>query len=302
MESYIAVALLRRDGSHFGTLCALDPNPSRLTETHFDIFRMLALLISYELEAQDEQQQMQLDLTAARELAQSRERLIAVLSHDLRTPLNAVLIGAEQLASTAALTRDEQQVAMGITGSARRATRMVGDLLDFTRARLGGGIPVRPGPADLSLIAAKVVSEVRAGNPSAVIEMTIDGDCRGRWDADRAAQVVSNILGNAVHHGSSDSIAVRLHGRAADVILEVENAAPPLVPEDLLEVFSPFRRSSGASGTGNLGLGLYIVQQIMHAHRGSVELAQSDGRIKVRTIWPRDYPLEIQPPPRHRSS
>jgi len=106
------------------------------------------------------------------------------------------------------------------------------------------------------------------------------------WDADRAAQVVSNLVNNAIEHGSSEPVVVRLLGRNADVILEVENAATPILPDEIDDMFSPFRQGSSSGG---LGLGLYIVQQIMHAHGGTVELLQSKGRITLRTIWPRAW-------------
>ena len=286
VESYIAVPLFRRDGSHFGTLCALDPNPSRLSESHFDTFRLLALLISYELEADDEHQKLEVDLADARDLVKARERLIAILSHDLRTPLTSVLIGTQQLANRKTLDAEEQRTAMAVVGSARRATRMVADLLDFTRAGLGGGMPVVPQSTNLSMIVTKVVSEIRAASPDHEIKITIEGECRGMWDADRAAQVVSNLVNNAIEHRVSELVAVRLLGRNADVILEVENAATPILPDEIDDMFSPFRQGSSSGG---LGLGLYIVQQIMHAHGGTVELLQSKGRITLRTIWPRAW-------------
>ena len=287
VESYIAVPLLRRDGSHFGTLCALDPNPSRLSESHFDVFRLLALLISYELEADDEHQKLEVDLVDARDLVKARERLVAILSHDLRTPLTSVLIGTQQLASTKTLNAEEQRTALAVVGSARRATRMIADLLDFTRAGLAGGMPVIPQPTDLSMIVTKVVSEIRAASPDHEIRIAIEGDCRGTWDADRAAQVVSNLVNNAIEHGVSEPVIVRLLCRDADVILEVENAGTPIPPGEVADMFSPFRQGSTGSRSGGLGLGLYIAQQIMHAHGGTVELLQSKGRITLRAIWPR---------------
>lgn len=284
IESYIAVPLHRRNGDQFGVLCALDPNPSELPPAHVDTLRLLASLISYELEADEAQRTLEQELISARELARAREKLIGILSHDLRTPLTAIVIGSQELASGANLTTEQQRTAIGIVGSARRATRMVADLLDFTRARLGRGIPVDPGPADLSAIVTKVVSEIRHAYPGREMKIAIDGECRGTWDADRAAQVTSNLVTNALQHGVEGPVTIRVRGAADGVTIEVENAARAIEPEKAANLFSPFRSSTSGHG---LGLGLFIVEQILTAHRGSVEMLQSNGRVTFRTRWPR---------------
>lgn len=224
-------------------------------------------------------------LAAEREAAQARERLVGILGHDLRVPLTAVTLGADELIRSGELSEERQQTALAILSSARRAARMVTDLLDFTRARFTGGIPIRRRPADLCEVARKVFAEITAGGQQHRVQLVTEGDCHGSWDPDRAAQVVANLVRNALEHGRDDSAAVvRIEGRAEDVVIEVENAIHA-VPEDLGDIFSPFRQ--GRARTGGLGLGLFIVQQIVMAHEGTVRASGADGRFVVTTVWPR---------------
>ena len=288
IESYVAVPLRRRNGSSFGVLCALDPNPSDLQPEHIDTLRLLASLISHELEAEEMQQRLEQDLVASYEAARARDRLMGVLSHDLRTPLTSVVLGAQHLASVSRLAADDRRTAVAVLGSARRASRMVGDLLDFTRARLGGGIAVRTKQCDLAAIADKVVAEIRS-TTDREIRLEIQGQCDGNWDGDRAAQVVSNLVSNAVTHASTaEAVRVRLCAHPEEVIVEVVNDAAPIAESDLALLFSPFERPSHNRGDSlGLGLGLFIVQQVMSAHGGTVTLTQSDGRVTTRVTWPR---------------
>lgn len=218
------------------------------------------------------------------EIAQARERLIGILGHDLRVPLTSVTLGAEVLLRHEKLSPDAQQTALSILASSRRAARMTTDLLDFTRARFAGGIPIQRRPADLREVAEKVLSELRTIHPEVPIELTIEGDCRGKWDPDRAAQVVANLTGNAIDHRRDGSpVIVDLHGLAETVVLEVRNASDKSIanPEEL---FSPFHQGAGSTG---LGLGLFIVREIMQAHVGSVTAAAAGGEFRVRAVWPR---------------
>lgn len=285
IESYIAVPLHRRNGTSFGVLCALDPDPSELAPEHIDTLRLLATLISHELEAEELQQRLEEDLEAAHEAARARERLVGVLSHDLRTPLTSVVLGAQHLASVNRLTPEDRRTAMAVLGSARRAARMVADLLDFTRAKFAGGIPIHTERCDLAAIAEKVVAEIRS-IADREIRVEIQGHCHGTWDADRAAQVVANLVNNAVTHASTPNpVLVRVCGRGGEVILEVMNDAGPIADADVEKLFSPFVRPTGR-GRDGLGLGLFIVRQIMTSHGGSIELTQSRGRVMTRATWP----------------
>lgn len=216
------------------------------------------------------------------ELAEARERLIGILGHDLRVPLTAVTLGAETLLRTEELSRDAQQVALSILSSARRASRMTTDLLDFARVRFAGGIPIVRQPMDFRAVAEKVVAELRTIHPAVAIELRAGGDCRGSWDADRAAQVVANLTGNAIVHRREDTpVVVQLEGGAEAVTLDVRNATDSEVPDDL---FTAFRLGAGSTG---LGLGLFIVREVMKAHGGSVTAVVTAGEFNVRANWPR---------------
>lgn len=287
MASYIAVPLRRRDGSLFGTLCALDTIPAPISEDAVAVVELMSSLIAYELEAEDERVRRTQELEAAYEEAAARERLMGMLGHDLRTPLTAVTMGASDVLAHEPLTDSAQRTLASVLASARRASRMIADLLDFTRARLGGGIPVQRVETDLLAVTRKVASEVRAANPQRTIVVEAKGATDGRWDPDRVAQAVSNLLGNAVEHGTADTpIEVSLTGDGDSVCLDVRNSAPP-IPEGILDtLFSPFVRQ-GTGGEG-LGLGLFIVRQIVEAHGGRVLVSSNDSGTCFTTIWPRE--------------
>lgn len=163
---------------------------------------------------------------------------------------------------------------------------MVADLLDFTRAKLADGLPVNAKRCDLASITRKIVDEIRT-NSGREICVDVQGHCEGQWDGDRAAQVVANLVNNAVAHGSdSDPVKVRVTDEQNDVVLEVVNNAEPIAETDLEQLFSPFRQTASRHRDG-LGLGLFIARQIMMSHNGSIELVQSDGQVRLRTVWPR---------------
>jgi signal transduction histidine kinase len=293
------VPLVRRDGTSFGVLCALDPRPSSsLTDETLVVFRLLASLIAYELEADDNRRSDEEALRLAREEATARERLLGVLGHDLRTPLTSIMLGAAAILQDGDDADTRNRTAVTIAGSARRAGRMITDLLDFTRARLGGGIPVRPATTDLALVCRKVVREVAAAAAPRRIEVVAEGSAHGMWDADRAAQVISNLLSNALQYSPQDtSVTVTLAEREEGVILSVCNRGEKIPPSVAGVLFSPFRRGNASGNSGNrdgLGLGLYIVGEIMRAHGGSVTVCSDDDQTCFSTVWPRKA-LEVDP-------
>ncbi|MFP2932915.1 PAS domain-containing protein, partial [Pyxidicoccus sp. 3LG] len=205
--------------------------------------------------------------------ADLEEKLIGIVSHDLRNPLNAVGYSTTLLQRRADLDDAARRVIDRIRSATERANRMIRDLLDFTQARLGGDIPVHREPADLNELVRTVVEEVRLASPGRRIEVATHGGGAGTWDTDRLAQVLTNLLSNALRYGAEDA-PVRVETRAEDgfVELRVHNAGVPIRPEVLPILFQPMKRGSGegeAQGRG-LGLGLYIVDRIVHAHGGTV--------------------------------
>jgi signal transduction histidine kinase len=225
-----------------------------------------------------QKRQLAQELRERTETLRLNEMLTAVLSHDLRSPLNAVLTSAVlmQRRSEDASVRDTAQ---RILSSGKRMSRMIEDMLDLARARLAGGIPLKREPADLKPLIDRVVGEVQAAYPDRRIDVVQEGNLRGEWDAERLAQVASNLLGNALQHGEENQpVEVNVDGRDSDVVtLSVGNAGQ--IPDELLpQLFDPFRGAKRQPGRNEgLGLGLYIVQQIVVAHEGTVDVRSGNG-------------------------
>ena len=239
-----------------------------------------------------QKQQLALQLHERTETLHLSEMLMAMLGHDLRGPLSAILMSAMVLERRAD-NEPSRQAAARIQSSGKRMSRMIADLLDLARARLAGGIVVTPAPMELGAVFQRVVQESQAANPGRDVRWEQTGDGEGRWDGDRLAQVASNLIGNAVRHGTpTEPVRVRFDGSAADrVEFSVANAGA--IPADLLpHVFDPFRSGRHASNASSgLGIGLYIVQQVVQAHGGTVEV-RSDEAIgtEFRVVLPRVAP------------
>ncbi|MET0335806.1 MAG: HAMP domain-containing sensor histidine kinase, partial [Rhizobacter sp.] len=175
---------------------------------------------------------------------------------------------------------DAQKIGERIARSAKWMGRMIEDLLDLTRARLGQGIPISPAHVDLKPVVQSVVQERLVLHPDSHVEVVDDGALEGSWDADRLVQVVSNLVGNALRHGTGKTVTVKLDGRHKDrVRLSVMNEGN--IPAELLpSLFDPFTRVQRQnSRTEGLGLGLYIVQQIVQSHGGSIEVTSEPGQL-----------------------
>lgn len=201
-----------------------------------------------------------------------RELFIGMLGHDLRNPLNAVNMAIHML-SEGALDDQQQRTLRRLQNSAHRMRRMVDQVLDFTRARSGGGIPIARKPADIHEICQHAVEEIASVHPERAIEAEYRGEGRGTWDTDRLAQVFSNLIGNAVTYGSADApVRILVDARHLDVECRVANRGTPIPEAVLPSLFDPFRRATQdkSSGTQGLGLGLFIAQQIILAHGGTI--------------------------------
>jgi signal transduction histidine kinase len=237
----------------------------------------------------------------AERAAQSSEFFVGILGHELRNPLGVVRMSAEHIL---AHSRGGHATDAGITKSARRIithadrmTRMVEQLLDFTRIRLGGGLPIEQENMDLERCARRVIEDMQAAHPGRTIELHVEGDPRGFWDADRIWQLLSNVIGNALRYGSRANVII--HGRdPSSVELEVRNPGtidPKLVPE----LFAPFRRAQPSAPNGGLGLGLFIAREVATAHGGSITLDTRDDEIAFHIRLPRLHsPHEdaVEPP------
>jgi sigma-B regulation protein RsbU (phosphoserine phosphatase) len=224
------------------------------------------------------------DVTAAKEQAREAEQravlaeqLIGIVSHDLRNPLNAIGLGAQLLSSSD--LGQSSRVVRRIVSAADRATRLTSDLLDFTQARLGGGLPVTRGEVDLHTLVAECLEELRLAWPGRAIEHRRVRDGKVSADGDRLAQVVTNLVGNAITYGATD-VAITVTSAVDDdaFAIAVHNAGRP-IPEAIQPViFEPLRRGMEQvqRGSRSVGLGLYIVNQIARAHGGRVTLRSTE--------------------------
>ena len=231
-------------------------------------------------------------LTRERELAEFREMFIGILGHDLRNPLAAIIMSAAGLLRRGRLGQQDAEKAALIIRGGQRMQRMITQLLDFTRVRLGGGFPVEAKPADLREVCRNVVEEFEAS-----IQLEAEGDLTGTWDPDRLAEALSNIAGNAIEHAAPGTpVVVKARAEGPEVVVEVSNQGAP-IPEDVLPfIFEPFRRARQheRSATGNLGLGLYIAKQIVSSGSGTLVAYSTDGKTTFSMRLPRQAP---SPPP-----
>ena len=242
----------------------------------------------------DEMERAAID--ALRQQAGFRERFIGILGHDLRTPIQAILLGAGALIELDETTAHQGGVLRRITACAQRMTRMITDLLDVTRVRLGGGLPVHRRPSDLRHVAQEALDELALAYPKRTLERTLDGDLRGVWDADRLAQVLSNLVVNALEYSPPETrVRVSLRAAGPSVVLVVHNHGPAILPEVASHLFDPFVQGSSTErvhrdGDG-LGLGLFIAKQIVEMHGGSIDVTSTPDEGTTFTVHlPRSVP------------
>lgn len=212
---------------------------------------------------------------------ESRELFLATLGHDLRAPLNAIMLSAHVLANSGQLDDENRGIASRMKVSGKTMAAMIHDLLDFTRTRLGSGIPVFPAPMDLAVLCREVLEEFRAAHPGRILRFASEGDVSGEWDAARLRQVLSNLVANALEHGDERSeIEVAATSAGPEVVLTVSNQGRMIPPSALPTLFDPFIRAATTPSTrrtAGIGLGLYISREIAGAHAGSIDVASEEA-------------------------
>jgi PAS domain S-box-containing protein len=222
-----------------------------------------------------------------RQTAEFRERFLGIVSHDLRNPLSVINLSANLLLRQETLPERALRLAQRIALNAEQMGRMIGDLLDLTRGRLGGGIPISPAPTDLGPLGRRVLGELEVAHPDRELRLEARGNLQGEWDLDRLAQLIGNLLKNALDYsGQGTPVTLALQDERERVRIEVRNQGQPIPTELLPLLFEPFRRGESRSGTASsgLGLGLFIVQQIATAHGGSVEVRSTSEEGTVFTV------------------
>jgi signal transduction histidine kinase len=220
------------------------------------------------------------------DLDNSKEMFLAILGHDLRTPIGAILTSATFMVETKELVEPHLTLTKRIVSSAGRMNQMVGALLDFTRSRLGGGIPISPAPMNIGKTVHDVVSEMEAANPGRKIEVNARGSLKGDWDCARMSQVLTNLIGNALEHGSDRTIVnVNVLADEEEITIAIHNQGAPIPRDQLDGIFSAMKKQESTGiQSGNLGLGLYIADQIVHAHKGKITVETAEGSGTTFTV------------------
>jgi signal transduction histidine kinase len=219
----------------------------------------------------------------------ARNLLLGMLGHDMRSPLSTILTTATHLAALNA-GDDVSAAAARLIHSGQSMRALLDDLVDFNRTKLGLGINVEPSDVDLVAPVTDELEQLRGAHPNRHIELSVSGDCRGRWDGLRVQQALRNLVSNAVKYGAPDS-PVRVALRAEDdaVRLEVTNSGPPVDPPASAEIFDPLKRGAARDrgDRNSLGLGLFIVREIAWAHGGEVEARSDAGETTFAVRLPR---------------
>lgn len=219
----------------------------------------------------------------AKRLAAIQERLVAVVSHDLRNPLGAIMAGIGLLRKRRGRAAEswEEAVLERQAHSAARMEEIIRNVLTFAKARTEGSIPVSAESVHMGDVCRRVIAESEQAEPGRTVSLRVEGNDSGEWDAARMAQVISNLVGNAVQHSPDGTpVDVRVRGSSRSVIVQVHNAGPPIPSDVIARIFEPFEQGpdAGQSARANVGLGLYIVKQIVEAHEGTVDVCSREGK------------------------
>ena len=212
---------------------------------------------------------------------QARDLFLAILSHDLRNPLHSIGMTAHMVPLVFNAPAEALACSHQITRSVVVMERMISDLLDYTRTRLGAGMPVTPAPFDLAELGRELFDEFATAHPDRNIKFCTSGNLHGLWDSDRVRQAISNLIGNALQHGSTDfPVTLSLVGEASNVSIEIHNGGDPIPPGELSKIFDPLIRGSSAehptkNRPGSIGMGLYIAREVAKSHGGRIDVSST---------------------------
>lgn len=220
---------------------------------------------------------------------ESRAIILGVLAHDLRNPLSGISNGMHYLLRSDDTNPAQTKVAARALRGVERMDALIRELLDFTLARLGTGLPVRLEPTHLGVLCARLVEEVESSHPGRVVRWSASGDLDGDWDPGRLSQMLVNLVTNALHHGdATGEVLISLKGTDSDVFVDVHNSGPAMSKASRRRLFQPLNRtaldSAGAERSSGLGLGLYIAAQIVFAHRGAIDAVSNAGEGTTFTV------------------
>ncbi|MHB1177597.1 MAG: GAF domain-containing sensor histidine kinase [Daejeonella sp.] len=276
-QSYISVPIKRTDGTFYGTLCAIDPKPMVNNPTTIGMFLLFADLITFHLNALEELSVSESKLNEERKIAELREQFIAILGHDLRNPLSAIM-NVSQLLMRMQLDERMTRLSSILKNSSFRMKELIENILDFAKGRMGEGIQInRKDNEPIEQLLKEVITELQIIKPDRIILTHINIQDPVNCDSKRIAQLFSNLLSNALGHGKADA-PVRINAETSDGCfkLSVSNAGPKIPDHIKKHLFRPFSRGDAESHDHGLGLGLYISSEIAHAHGGTIEMQSTD--------------------------
>ena len=277
LESYIAVPIIRKNGTFLGTICAIDPKPKALFEGQIlPTLQLFAELIAAQIDVEEHLAMSQSALSDANAVGVLRDQFIAVLGHDLRNPIGAVTTGLDWL-SRRLLDEKAATLVGQLRQSCWRMSELVDNILDFARGTLGGGIPVeRRQTSELAAALRHVIEELRASHPDRHVRFECDLDAPVHCDPQRIGQLLSNLLANALTHGAPNRpVRVRAGIEADRFRLDISNEGSPIPPKMLMRLFQPFSHAGTDAIPAGLGLGLYIASEIARSHDGDLRVSSN---------------------------
>jgi signal transduction histidine kinase len=287
-QSYISMPIVLPDGSFFGTLCAIDPRPVHLNNPEtIGMFKLFAELIGFHLSASERLAASEANLLDERKTSELREQFIAVLGHDLRNPLASIDAGAKLL-SKESLSPKGFSILGLIHNSVGRMAELIDNVLDLARGRLGGGLLLKQETQVLlAPVLEQVVDELQSAWPDRRIERSFALTEAVSCDSARVAQLLSNLVGNALTHGAADR-PIQVSASTWDGMFElsVANRGNPIPPATLERLFQPFFRVSDETTQQGLGLGLYIACEIAHAHKGTLDVSSTSEETRFTFRMP----------------
>lgn len=279
-RSYVSVPIRKADGSFFGTLCAIDPEPRQLkNERVFGMFRLFAKMIGEILDVDEELSQSKDSLAQERRLSGVQEQFIAILAHDLRNPVSALTSGLRMLERGVGGSADQELVSL-MRASVNRMGLLIENLLDQARKRTGAGIVIeRNWTTELGASLRQIGAELQAVAWDQRIEFEIDLGVPVNCDPPRVSQLLSNLLANAVTHGAPGApIHVTAQATEKEFVLSVANSGKKIAEEMLPTLFLPFERGDDRPSREGLGLGLFISSEIAQGHGGTLNVVSDDAK------------------------
>ena len=288
-QSYISYPIYRKNGSFFGTLCAIDPEPAKLEnqQTH-ELFQLYTELISFHLESIEELKNTKQILVEEKKNAKLRETFIGILGHDLRNPLMSTRLCADILLQKE-IDDDAKKYVSTIKSTSLRMQELIDNVLDFTKSELGEGISLdlKKDNVQLEKAISQVIEEIETTDSTHEIISSLNLTKQVNCDTNRIGQLLSNLLTNAVKHGFSASpIYVNAYTKDDQFVLEVINSSDPIPKSIYKDIFKPFTTVHSDNKKDGLGLGLYIASEIAKAHKGNIAVTSKKDKTNFKFSMP----------------